>query len=217
MTRAAIYARVSKGEDQNPETQLVELREWARKAGIEAVEFVDQVSSRDRRPQKEEVLRQVRLGILDTVAVVRLDRWGRSMDELVVELDEFVKRKVAFVSLREGLRFDDAVGRLLAHLLSAFADFERELIRERTIAGLIRARSEGKIGGRHPVGCGCGAVPAKGPRHDGTVLPLRDESGKRVVGWRWPDGREIRLESNLPRPDGAPAPPSEASGSQTSV
>lgn len=50
-----------------------------------------------------------------------------------------------------------------------------------------------------------------------TVLPLRDESGKRVVGWRWPDGRELRLESNLPRPDGAPAPPSEASGSQTSV
>jgi putative DNA-invertase from lambdoid prophage Rac len=216
--RAVLYARVSKGKDQNPETQLAELRDWAQRTGTSAEEFVDELSSRDRRPQKEEVLRRVRLGLVDTVVVVRLDRWGRSMDELVTELDEFSKRKVAFVSLREGLRFDDAAGRLFGHMLAAFASFERDLIRERTVAGLSLARSEGKAGGRHPVGCGCGARPIGRPPHDGDVLPIRDPAdGKRVVGWRWPDGRESRARSNAPRPEGGSSTPTEGSPSQTPV
>ncbi len=187
--RAAAYARVSKGEEQTAENQLLELRDWAKRTGAAVEEFVDEVSSRDRRPQKEEVLRRARIGAIDTIVVVRLDRWGRSMDELVMDIEELARRGVAFISLREGLRFDDAASRLHAHMLAAFASFERDLIQERTLAGLARARSQGKIGGRHPRDCGCGARPEGKPAHLGSVVPVRDEKGgKRIVGWRWPNG-----------------------------
>jgi putative DNA-invertase from lambdoid prophage Rac len=201
-----LYARVSKGEDQDPETQLLELREWARRTGVVAEEFVDEISSRDRRPRKEEVLRRVRLGLLDRVVVVRLDRWGRSMDELVLELEEFSRRKVELVSLREGLRFDDATGRLLAHVLAAFANFERDLVKERTIAGLRRAAAQGKIGGRHPKDCGCGLRPVGRPPHVGSVKPIRQEG--RAAGWQ---------REKPPAPEGAAAPTEGVGPEQTGV
>jgi DNA invertase Pin-like site-specific DNA recombinase len=181
--RVALYARVSKAEDQDPENQLLPLREWAaRKGDVEVVgEYVDTASSRDTRPRKEEVLRLARLGLLDAVAFVSLDRWGRTMAELVHELTELPDRGVALISLKEGLNFDSAAGRLYAHLLAAFADFERERIRERTIAGLHRAKRRGKIRGRHPAGCGCGLSGHRGP-----VKPVRQ--GNEIVGWRYPDG-----------------------------
>lgn len=214
--KTAIYVRVSKGDFQDPETQLLELRQWAEGTGLSRYDvFVDEISSRDRRPQKEEVLRQLRVGLVSTVVVVRLDRWGRTMGELVSELDEFVRRGWTFISLREGLRFDSAAGRLYAHMLSAFANYERDLISERTAAGLIRARSQGKIGGRHPVGCGCGARPEGRPAHDGPVQLVRD--GKQPVKWVWPDGRELLIQSNPLRPDGGSASPERPEGGQTSV
>jgi putative DNA-invertase from lambdoid prophage Rac len=212
----ALYARVSKEQDQTVETQFDELRRWAKESGARQVsEFRDELSSRDRRPQKEEVLRLARLGLISRIVVVRLDRWGRSLDELVPELEELSRRGVEFVSLREGLRFDSAAGRLHAHMLAAFAEFERGVIRERTLAGLSHARSEGRIGGRHPVGCGCGATPEGKPRHDGDVLPVRE--GKVVVAWRWPDGRTEPRKSNPPRPEGGPAPSRGAESAQTPV
>ena len=201
--RAAIYARVSKGEDQHKDTQLIELHEWANRLGYKVEEFVDEESSRDRRPRKEELLRRARIGEFNVIAFVRLDRWGRSMDELVLELQEFHRRKVTLVSLREGLHFDDAAGVLFAHLLAAFANFERDLIKERTIAGLSRAKSEGQIAGRHPAGCGCGARPEGKPPHDGPVKVVRD--GKRPVKWVFPNGAELPIKSNPPRPDGGVA------------
>ncbi len=147
--KAALYARVSKGEEQNPENQLLMLRDWATKKGVQVEgEFVDRASSRDTRPQKEEVLRLARLGMIDAIAFVSLDRWGRNMGELVLEIEEFTMRKVQLVSLKEGLTFDDAAGVLLAHILAAFANFERERIRERTKWGLARARAQGKTLGR---------------------------------------------------------------------
>lgn len=150
--RCALYARVSKGDaSQDPENQLASLRKWAREAGVEVVgEFVERVSSRDTRPQKEEVLRLLRLGQIQGVAFWSLDRWGRDMRELVMEFEEAAQQCWQLVSLKEGLRFDTAAGRLYAHLLAAFADFERERIRERTLAGLVRARALGKRLGRPP-------------------------------------------------------------------
>ena len=215
-SRIAIYARVSKGEFQNPENQLIPLREWANATGARTYEtHVDQLSSRDRRPAKEEVLRKLRVGLLGTVAVVRLDRWGRSLGELATELDEFVRRRWTFVSLKEGFRIDTAIGRMEAHMLGVFAEFERDLISDRTVAGLDRARSQGKLGGRHPVGCGCGARPEGRPPHDGPVKPVRD--GNRLIAWRWPDGRELPVRSNGGRPRGDLATPSHEEDHQTSV
>lgn len=150
-SRFALYARVSKALDQTPENQLLALRTWAASARVVVVgEFVDEISSRDSRPQKEDVVRRLRLGELDGVAFYSLDRWGRNMAELVLGFDEAIARGWRLVSLKEGLNFDTAAGRLYAQMLAAFANFERERIRERTNSGLARVRSQGKRLGRPP-------------------------------------------------------------------
>ena len=147
--KVALYARVSKALDQNPENQLLELRRWANAAGHMVVgEFVDEISSKDTRPEKERVLRLMRLGEVDGVAFWSLDRWGRTMSELVLELEEFSKSGKALVSLREGLDLSSAAGRLMANVLAAMANFERDRIAERTRLGLARARAQGKRLGR---------------------------------------------------------------------
>src|SRR3989304_2026571 len=88
--RVALYARVSKTLEQTPENQLIALREWAQRAGVEPIgPFIDEVSSRDTRPQKEAVLGLLRTRQADGVAFYALDRWGRTMSELVLELEEF--------------------------------------------------------------------------------------------------------------------------------
>ncbi|HTT46229.1 MAG TPA: recombinase family protein [Thermoplasmata archaeon] len=217
MSETVLYARVSKGEDQDVETQLVELRAWAKATGTEAREVHDEISSRDRRPNKEEVLRLARLGVVGRIVVIRLDRWGRSLDELIPELKELAERGVELLSLREGFRLDSAAGRLYAHLLGTFAQFERDLIRERTYAGLARARSQGKIGGRHPVGCGCGMKPEGRPPHDGSIVPIRD--GNEIVGWRTSDGRELprRSKTNHGPGRGRVVPSGAVAGKQSGV
>jgi DNA invertase Pin-like site-specific DNA recombinase len=147
--RVALYARVSKGLYQNPENQLLELRRWAQAAGVEVEgEYVDQISSRDTRPQKEAVLKKLRLGVIQGVAFYALDRWGRDMAELINDFNEARLRGWQLISLKEGLRFDTAAGMLYANILAAFANFERERIRERTYAGLARAKAQGKKLGR---------------------------------------------------------------------
>lgn len=151
MMRIALYARVSKALEQNPENQLLELRRWAAASGHEvAGEYVDEVSSRDTRPQKEEVLRLIRRGEVRGVAFWSLDRWGRSMGELVLELEEFSREGWVMFSFKEGIDLSTAAGRLMANILAAMANFERERIRERTLLGLARARASGKRLGRPP-------------------------------------------------------------------
>lgn len=152
----ALYARISKAGDQTPENQLLVLRKYAQETGLKVYgEFVDEISSRDTRPQKEEVLKLARLGVVDTIAFVSLDRWGRNLAELVNEMQELPARGVRLISLREGLNFDSAAGRLYAAILAAFAGFERDINHERTVAGLERARAQGKRLGRHPHDCDC--------------------------------------------------------------
>lgn len=147
--RFCLYARVSKAGDQTPENQLLQLREWARATGAVIVgEFVDEISSKDTRPSKEEVLRLLRTGQAQGVVFVSLDRWGRNVTELVLGFEEALQRNWTIISLREGLSLDTAAGRMYANMLAAFANFERERIRERTIAGLQRARAQGKTLGR---------------------------------------------------------------------
>lgn len=153
--RVALYARVSKALEQTPETQLLPLRDFAKNSNHVVIgEFVDEISSRDTRPQKEVVLKMLRLNLADGVVFAALDRWGRSITELVLELDEFSKTGKSLISLREGLDYTTAIGKLQANMYAAFADYEREIIRERTLLGLARARSQGKTLGRprkHPI------------------------------------------------------------------
>ena len=132
--KVALYARVSKAIEQNPENQLIELRRWAETSGHTIIgEFVDEISSKDTRPQKEEVLKRLRLGTLDAVAFVALDRWGRNMTELVMEMEEFSQSGKVLISLKEGLDLSTAAGRLMGNMLAAMANFERDRIRERTL------------------------------------------------------------------------------------
>ena len=152
--RIALYARVSKALEQNPENQLIELRRYAKVGGHTVYgEYVDEISSKDTRPNKEAVLKLLRLGTIDGVAFVALDRWGRTMSELVLELEEFSNTNKSLISLKEGMDLSTAAGRLMANVLAAMANFERDRIRERTMLGLARARAQGKTLGRprkHP-------------------------------------------------------------------
>jgi DNA invertase Pin-like site-specific DNA recombinase len=165
---------VSKALEQNPENQLIELRRWAASAGHEIKgEYVDEISSRDTRPNKERILQLMRLGELDGVAFIALDRWGRTMSELVLEIEEFQKSGKTMMSLKEGLDLTTAAGRLFAHVLAAMANFERDRIKERTLLGQARARAEGRRIGRHPKDCSCGRCkkpkevsPANPPQKD---------------------------------------------------
>lgn len=147
--KVAIYARVSKALEQNPENQLIALRNWANQSNHEIEgEYVDEVSSKDTRPEKEKVLKKLRLGLLDGVAFYALDRWGRTMSELVLELEEFSQTNKSMFSMKEGIDLSTAAGRMFANVLAAMANFERDRIRERTLLGLARARAQGKKLGR---------------------------------------------------------------------
>jgi len=135
------YARVSTTE-QNPDLQIDELTA----AGCWQV-WTDHASGAlDRRPQLDAVLEQLRPG--DTLVVWRLDRLGRSLRHLIEVVTGLDERGVGFRSLRESIDTTTAGGRLVFHLFGALAQFEREIIRDRTVAGLTAARARGRVGGR---------------------------------------------------------------------
>jgi len=135
------YARVSTAE-QNADLQTDELRS----AGCYEV-FVDHASGvLDRRPELDKVLERLRSG--DTLVVWRLDRLGRSLRHLIDTVTALDERGVGFCSLRESIDTTTAGGRLVFHLFGVLAQFEREIIRDRTMAGLSAARARGRNGGR---------------------------------------------------------------------
>ena len=147
--RAAIYARVST-LDQEPENQLAELRHYVAARGWTAVEFVDRGVSgaKDRRPALDRLIHDARRRRFDVLVCWRLDRLGRSLKHLVTLLDELQVLGVAFVSLQEGIDATTPAGKLQMHILAAIAEFERARIAERVMAGLARAKKQGKKLGR---------------------------------------------------------------------
>lgn len=147
--KVSLYARVSKKLEQNPENQLIPLRKWAKDNDHEVEgEYIDEISSKDTRPQKEEVLKKLRRGEIDGVGFWSLDRWGRSIIELVLEMEEFGGSNKVLMSYQEALDLSTAAGRLAANLLAAMSNFERDRIKERTLLGLARAKAQGKKLGR---------------------------------------------------------------------
>ena len=147
--RAAIYARVST-LDQEPENQLAELRRYVGARSWTSVEYVDKgvSGSKDRRPALDELVGDAKRRRFDVLICWRLDRLGRNLRHLITLLDELQALGVAFVSLTEGIDATTPAGKLQMHILGAIAEFERERIRERVLAGLERARREGKRLGR---------------------------------------------------------------------
>lgn len=138
------YARVST-QDQNPDLQHDALR----RAGCEEV-FVEKVSGAGLRvrPVWDTCQRTLRKG--DTLVVWRLDRLGRSLQDLVGIIQNLEDRSVGFQSITENIDTTSAGGKLIFHIFGALAEFEHSLIRERTKAGLAAARARGRKGGRKP-------------------------------------------------------------------
>jgi DNA invertase Pin-like site-specific DNA recombinase len=149
--KAAIYARVSTF-DQEPENQLQELRRYAEARGWSVVEFVDRGVSgaKDRRPALDQLVVEARRRRFDVLLCWRLDRLGRNLKHLITLLEDLQLLGVAVVSLAEGIDATTPAGKLQMHILGAIAEFERERIRERVMAGLQRARAQGKRLGRPP-------------------------------------------------------------------
>ena len=151
--RVALYARVST-KMQDASMQIEELREYARRRGdLEIIgEYVDVLTgSKDSRPALNEVMMLARQRKIDAVLVWKLDRWGRSLQHLIGSIHELTQLGVAFLSYRDNFDPTTANGRLFLGMLAVLSEYERELIRERTIAGLAEARRRGKKLGRRPV------------------------------------------------------------------
>jgi len=148
--RAALYARVSTS-DQTLDPQLDALGAYAEARGLEVAEVYadeDVSGAKDRRPALDRLLADARRRRFDAVACVKLDRLARSVRHLTALAAEFDALGVGLVVLDQAIDTTTPAGRLLFHTLAAVAEFERDLIRERTRAGLAAARRRGKRLGR---------------------------------------------------------------------
>ena len=150
--RVALYARVStKNNGQDPETQLIALREYAGHRGLTIIdEYVDIGISgaKDRRPELDRLMSDARRRRFDVVLVARFDRFAPSTKHLVLALDEFNSLGVDFVSLNESIDTSTPMGKMIFTVIGAVAELERSLIRERVMMGLDRAKRQGKRLGR---------------------------------------------------------------------
>jgi len=146
--KVAIYCRTSK-IDQNPENQKIELEKYAKAMGYDYKIFEEQESTRKTRPVKNDIFQDALRKKWDLILVWKLDRWARSMQELINDLELLRQSNVQFKTLKENIVLDDnPTNKLMINILSSFAQFERDIIRERTMAGLERARQQGKKLGR---------------------------------------------------------------------
>jgi DNA invertase Pin-like site-specific DNA recombinase len=149
MFRAGLYARVSTHDQQTLPLQSRTMREYVAKRGWTVALQVKEVGSgASERELRESLLNAARRRDIDVVVVWRLDRWGRSVGDLVSTLQELEHLGVGFVSLTEALDLTTPTGRAMAGLLAVFAEFEHEILRERVRAGLMHARQNGKRLGR---------------------------------------------------------------------
>jgi DNA invertase Pin-like site-specific DNA recombinase len=174
------YARVSTGL-QNLNLQEDRLNQY----GCEKI-FSDHISgSRSKRPGLDKAIEFARSG--DTIVVWRLDRLGRNMEDLITLVNELNNRGVSFHSLEENITMDksSSTGQLLFHLFAAFAEFERNLILERSSAGRMAARARGRYGGR----------PEKLNKQDLTLLKTLYDNGTpiKTIAEQWKVSRTTNI------------------------
>src|SRR5215469_735856 len=145
ISRVALYARVSTLNNQDPEMQLAELREYADRRGWQVYEeYTDQgvSGSKESRPALNRLMSDACRRKFDAILVWKIDRFGRSLKHLVNSLAELAALGVAFISLRDNLDLSTPSGRLMFQMIAAFADFERALIQERVRAEIRNARTK---------------------------------------------------------------------------
>lgn len=154
MKRCGIYARVSTTKGQDPEVQLLDLRHFARQRGWAIVdEFVDIgiSGSKDRRPQLDRIMEFARKRKLDVILCWRFDRWARSTKHLVTSLEELKNLGVDFCSYSEQIDTSSPLGKAMFVIVSAVSELEKNILQERVLAGLRKARNLGKKLGRPTV------------------------------------------------------------------
>lgn len=139
--KVALYVRVST-EDQNLDMQISQLKKKAELEGWEYVFFKEKESTRKSRPIKYELYNKLLEKEYDAVCVYKLDRWARSVQEASREIKTLYNRGVSFISLTDHIDLSTASGRLQFHIISAFAEFERDIIRERVKAGMDNSKKQ---------------------------------------------------------------------------
>jgi DNA invertase Pin-like site-specific DNA recombinase len=158
--RAALYIRVSTFKksspdsfQQNPEVQIAPLEQLCRARDWELRTCYSDRSSgaNSNRPQYKQLMEDARKGLFDVIVVWSLDRWARSLKELITSIEQLKEQNIDFVCYQQPIDTTTSAGRLMFQIFGAFAEFEREIIRERTKAGLDYARSHGTKSGS-PIG-----------------------------------------------------------------
>ena len=157
--RIAAYLRVSKRIGMTVENQRPIIENWIKNntdpSKVEVHWFTEEESTRKELPEREKVIRLLAIREYDTLICVRLDRWGRSTTDIVLSIENIIKNNIRVIFIQNG--FDwvkdtyNSTNKLQLDLLSSFANFERELISERSKEGLARAKAQGTKFGR-PVG-----------------------------------------------------------------
>ncbi len=190
--RAGLYARVSTNDQQTIPLQIRALREYAGRRGWTIASQVKEVGSgASQRQRREKLLDAARRREIDVVLVWRLDRWGRSVTDLLATLQELEHLGVGFVSQNEAQDLTTPSGRAMAALLAVFAAFEREILQERVRAGLAHARQNGQRLGR-PATAGLHADKMRKLYRAGTSkseiarrLRIGRTSVRRILKERW--------------------------------
>ena len=154
-TKVAIYTRVST-LDQTIDNQLIELRDYCSKMGWEITkEYADEglsgTLSREKRPALNSLIKDAYRKRFDSVVCWDISRLGRSMKELILFLSDMKDREIGICSVRQGFDTSTSMGEIMFQFVGILSSWEREMIRERTLAGLERAKREGKTLGRRKV------------------------------------------------------------------
>lgn len=145
--KVAIYLRVSTTE-QNLDNQRIPLEDYCKRMGWDYEMFEEKESTRKTRPVQWELYNRLLKREFDGLVIYKFDRWARSTKELIEHIEKLIEKGVKVYSYTENIDLDTSMGKAMLTIMSAFAQLERDLIRERTIAGLARAKAQGKKLGR---------------------------------------------------------------------
>lgn len=148
--RTALYARVSTKDQQTLPMQMKAMREYAKNRQWKVVKEIKEIGSGadHNRPERENLIKLARQRKIDAVVVWKFDRWGRSMTDFVLTVNDLKDSGVVFVSITEALDLSTPIGEMTAGIFALLAQYERKLLSERVKAGMEYAKSKGKHVGR---------------------------------------------------------------------
>ena len=173
--KVAIYVRVST-QEQNLENQINPLVEYCKRMSWEYEIFREKQSTRKSRPIQWDLYNRLLRKEFDGLVIYKFDRWARSTKELIEHIEKLIEKEVMIFSYSENIDLSSSMGRAMLTIMSAFSQLERDLIRERTLAGLARARAQGKTLGRpriHP--------KRKGVGKKGGIVSVKEENNQSDV------------------------------------